>query len=245
MGYETQSEVYSSVDAEHSRLKALSNEDRPGPEEGGKKLLWYPEARIYQKKMPTRGKYPKKYPQGAVIHYTAGRDGVGAIEQGVVNGYCYFVITKDGTVWQSFPLDEWGFHAGKSTWPGLGDGVSDNLVGIEVCNSGVLEVRGELYKPWYESNPEKFLKSSEVTVVPQTSKYPAPGAYERFTDAQMGSLRSLCFWLYQNNPEVFSLDLVLGHDEVCVPKGRKTDPGGAIHLPMPQFRAELKALVGM
>lgn len=233
------SEVASATKHEH--LKALSNEDRPDPGEGGKKLLWCPFAEIFPKRMPTRGKYPKGYPQGAVIHYTAGRDGTGAIDQGIVNGYCYFLITKDGTIHQSFPLDEWGFHAGKSTWPGLGDGVSDNLVGIEVCSAGVLEAADEgRFKQWYESNPKNFLPQERVKVIPKGTFYPAPGAYERFTLAQMHSLASLLLWLHSNNPDVFSLDLVLGHDEVCVPKGRKTDPGGAIHMAMPQFRAALK-----
>jgi N-acetyl-anhydromuramyl-L-alanine amidase AmpD len=182
-----------------------------------------------------------------VVHYTAGRDGTGPIEQGIANGFCYFVITKDGTIHQSFPLDEWGFHAGKSTFRGLGDGVSDNLVGIEVCCAGVVEpVKGTAkFKQWYEVNPEKHLNSAQVRTVPKTSKYPAPGTYERFTEAQEAALKKLLVWLHQNNPAVFSLDLVLGHDEVCVPAGRKTDPGGAISTPMPELRKLLKGLAGV
>lgn len=229
-----------SIDALHAKLKAESNQDRPDPSAMGGGLLWCPFAEIYSRKMPTRGKYPKGYPQGAIVHYTAGRDWTGAIDQGIVNGYCYFLITKDGVIHQSFPLNEWGYHAGKSTWPGLGDGVSDNLVGIEVCSSGVLEKQGDKYKQWYESNPSKWLLDIDVGTVPPGSLYPAPGHYERYTYAQMGSLTSLLLWLYRNKPDTFSLDLVLGHDEVCVPKGRKTDPGGAIHLPMPEYRQSLK-----
>jgi hypothetical protein len=52
-------------------------------------------------------------------------------------------------------------------------------------------------------------------------------------------LRKLVAWLHLNNPGVFSLDRVVGHDEVS--PGRKTDPGAAIvHedkvLSMPEFR---------
>lgn len=126
------------------------------------------------------------------------------------------------------------FTAGQSTWPGLGDRVSDDLVGIEIQCAGMLEKSGSVYKTWYG---ETVPASDVRTVAAQTANQEA-GAYQKYTAAQEDALIRLLTWLRENNPDVFSYDYVLGHDEVS-PR-RKNDPGGSLSMTMPALRKKLK-----
>ena len=185
--------------------------------------------------MRTRGTYRKGYPEGAIVHFTAGHpNGEGAVEYAISkNSYCYFVIGPDGTVYQNFPLNRWGYHAGKSEHDNLGKSVSQFLVGIEITCAGKVEkIKDNLFKPWFDL----YLTRQEVRFVPKEQNCIA-GWYHRYTEAQERSLMVLLLWLQQNNPNVFRLEYVLGHDEVS--PGRKSDPGGSLSMTMPDFRAHL------
>lgn len=213
--------------------------ERPSPTDVGKKLLYYPAAVITQEKMPTQGTYKDGYPVGAIVHFTAGRslkgdsDAINTIRSGAASGYCYFCISSDGTVFQSFPLNRWGYHCGKSTWPGLGSSLSNKLVGIEICNAGKLDSSG---KSWFgETYPDGKTRTVSNNDNQQAGKYHA------YTPAQETSLINLLVWLKNNNPEIFTINNVLGHDEVS--PDRKNDPGGSLSMTMPQLRAHLKALL--
>lgn len=216
--------------------------NRPSKSAVAANLKWCPLAQIVVPHMPTKGEYADGYPRGAVVHFTAGRDdseqqAQNTIAWGREQGYCYFVIGPNGTIYQSFPLDRWGYHAGESAWPGLGSSVSSKLVGIEVCCAGKLD---EGNKSWFGTT----YPSNEVRKVTE-SKYACPtGSYRKFTAEQEASLGQLLIWLKHNNPAVFSLDLVLGHHEVSgmrgIGKWRKNDPGGSLSMPMESLRDELK-----
>jgi N-acetyl-anhydromuramyl-L-alanine amidase AmpD len=214
---------------------------RPNMDAVGQKKLWYPDAVILKgAEMPTQGKYRKGYPEGAIVHYTSGRDQTeknaeNTVMGGIKNGYTFFVIGPTGVVYQSFPLDRWGYHAGESKWPGLGSGVSRYLVGIEVSCAGKLD---DNYTSWFGVKYPK----EETRVVTDAHECPK-GIYKKYTEAQEESLVKLLLWLKSNNPEVFSFDYVLGHHEVAGVKGigkwRKVDPGGSLSLPMSKFRERL------
>lgn len=213
---------------------ASEEPERPNPSELGKKLLWCPLATITTEKMPTVGQYPKGYPEGAVVHFTAGRslkgdsDALNTIRGGIANGYCYFCISSDGTIFQSFPLNKWGYHCGKSSWPGLGSGLSNRLVGIEICNAGKLDANG---RSWFgETYPETQRRKVG-------NEYGESGTYHQYTEAQEKSLIDLIWWLKLNNPDVFKIDYVLGHHEIS--PGRKNDPCGALSVTMNEFRKAL------
>lgn len=209
--------------------------ERPNPAETGQKFLWYPKAVITQEKMPTRGVYANNYPVGAVVHFTAGRslkgdtDAINTIRSGIVNGYCYFCISSTGTVFQSFPLNKWGYHCGQSSWPGLGSSLSNKLVGIEVCNAGKLDKNG---KSWFG---ETYPKSETRDV---DDNYGEAGKYHKYTPAQEKSLLELLIWLKTNNPTVFKTENILGHHEIS--PGRKNDPCGALSMTMPSLREFIK-----
>lgn len=221
-------------------LKQEQNEpDRPNLAEFDKKLLWYPLADS-SLKMVTKGSYVLDYPVGAAVHFTAGRslagdkDAINTVNWGKQMGYCYFCISSSGTVFQSFPLNEWGHHAGSSYWGDLGYSLSKKLVGIEVCCAGRVKKTGtDVFESWFgEEYGLSQVRYSEKKDNIQ------PGYYHKYTNMQEESLLKLLLWLKLNNPDVFSLDYVLGHDEIA--PNRKNDPGASLSKTMPEFREYLK-----
>lgn len=187
--------------------------------------LYYPRARI-DKKMPTQGNYLLGYPLGAVIHYTASGSSIYDIDHGRKNKLCYWLIAQDGTVFQTAPLNRWGWHAGKCSHPILGESLSSKLVGIEVDCPGRLDRVPHGWKTWYgESVP-----SEKVHLVDTNGE--EEGFYA-FTMPQHYALEQLLIWLKMNNPSIFNFDYVLGHSEISP---QKSDPGGSLRTGMPEFR---------
>lgn len=197
------------------------------------KLLWVPEAIIPDLKMVTRGRYRNGYPEGAIVHFTAGSSAISSMNHGRESGFCFFVLDEYGKLYQSFPLNMWGSHAGESFWQGLGSGVSRYLVGVEVSCAGRLEKVGDKFKAWFHKKPEQYFDETQVRWSDKNS-----GWYHRFTVDQERELTDLLVWLYRNNPEVFKIDLILGHEEVS--PGRKDDPGGSLSMSMEELRKVIK-----
>lgn len=222
---------------------------RPSESEPGHLFLWHPQAIIPAEKMQTRGLYPRGYPEGAVIHYTAGpskngvKDALNTIKQGISDEYTYICISSDGKIVQAHPLNEWGYHAGQSYWAGLGKSLSSKLIGIELCGAGKVEQTEDGdYKSWYG----EIFRPDEVRLV-DASYGCDPGFYHAFPVEQERALWNLLIWLYENDPEGrFRFENVLGHHEVSsysvdgVTKRRKLDPGGSLSLTMEMLRNGLK-----
>lgn len=220
--------------------------EQPAPKERKAEMLdWYPKAIKHSKRMKTKGKYAKGYPVGAVVHFTAGRDGAAkTIDGGIKNGYAYVCIQKDGTMVQAHPVSEWGYHAGESAWKHLAKklsgAVSDDLIGIEINAAGRCEALGNgKFKTWFG----EILTQDQVRWTPGKDNQ-LKGWYEKFTPAQEKTLIEFLLWLKGQAPDVFDFDFVLGHDEVAGPAGigrwRKNDPGAALSMTMPELRAYLK-----
>lgn len=155
--------------------------------------------------------------------------------------YAYFVNDQDGNIHQGNSLDQYGFHCGESYWPGLGSSLSDKLVGIENQSAGRLEkVSMGVYKAYFTNveKGDKYFYEHEVRHAEANNQNVQKGIYHRFTMAQEESLIDLLMWLKHSNPNVFSFDYCLGHDEVA-PK-RKNDPGFSLSMTMPKFREFLK-----
>lgn len=231
--------------------------------------LWYPQATVPNFSQPTKGKYANGYPRGALVHWIWAPQ-VGGVEKAkfwakyaVSQSWAFFTIGNDGSVVQSFPLDEWGNHAGLSYWPSLGPSVSKHLVGIEViCEGRISEFVDGKYRNKVVDEKTgavryRYVDAGDIRHIPEKRANIAPGYYQKYTAAQERSLTDLLVWLKTNNPAVFDLDLVLGHDEVAGPSGlgvhdpawkgkwRKTDPGGSLSMTMPDYRAYLKNKVGL
>lgn len=208
------------------------------------KKLWYPGSILPKRVMKPKISYANGYPLGAVIHFTAGRDKTeqDALDThfwGCDEGYVFFVIGPTGKVYQSFPLDKGGSHAGESKWPGLGSSVSSKLVGIEIACAGELSSAG---KSWFGVTYPR----DEMRYVDE-SYGSSEGWYKRFTKEQEYALIDLLVWLKKNNPDVFNVEYILGHHEVSGKKGigyqRKSDPGGSLSMTMDQLRQKISVLV--
>ena len=222
----------------------IITEERPGPAARGQN--WIPFAHIISEKMKTRGKYAKGYPKGAIVHYTAGKQqaGVGDINWGRAQGYCFLLIDSLGVIHQAHPLNEWGWHAGGSSYPGLIGTVSDDLIGIEISCAGICEeklVHGvKRYKAWFHKSETEYFNADQVRFSPGKDNI-KKGWYQKYTKAQEEALTHLLLWMKSNEThDVFSFDFVLGHDETS--PARKVDPGASLSMTMPEYRKHLKAL---
>ena len=187
--------------------------------------------------MPTHGGYAAGYPEGAVIHFTAGRsakgdvDAIAAIKYGQKSGLAFLAVSKTGRIYQAHDISEWGYHAGESYWPGVGHYVSKRLIGIEICCAGMLS---EDLETWYG---DKVSKDNARKVIDYKDNR-VPGNYEKFTVEQEEAVIQLLLKLKAGNPRTFNLDLIVGHDEIS--PGRKCDPGGSLSMSMAEFRELVK-----
>lgn len=226
-------------------IEELKESVKPAPQPRPVEL-WYPKAIIPKERQVTRGRYPKGYPTGAVVHYTQGWD---RNYQDALNTYswsiksevpmCFFLIAPGGEVIQGFPLDQWGNHAGESKSKELPSvrSVNSHYVGIEVACGGNLN--SNLQASFGRQYQEK-----DVRRITQTSNTGGTaGIYAKFTDKQEESLKELLLWLKNNNPSVFDLNQVYGHHEVAgmsfLGRWRKIDPGGSLSLSMDKYREML------
>lgn len=185
-------------------------------------------------KMPTQGTYALGYPRGAVVHYTAGAESLSELNQAVRLGHAYLLIDIHGVVHQGFPLNAWGYHAGRSSHSKLSGRIDKQLIGIEVDCAGRLDVDSPgSFKTWFGKPVER----DDVRVVGRFENRHA-GAYQKFTDKQEEALIGLLMWLKWNCERAFDFDFVLGHDEISA--DGKTDPGGSLSMTMPALRSHLK-----
>lgn len=216
----------------------------------GEKALWYPDAVIRKDlKKSAKGEYPKKYPYGAIVHFTAGHYEGGtakAIDSIEDSPYFFCCIGIDGKLVQVNPFNQWGYHAGESAWTIGGKkvtGVSNLLVGIEMNNPGRLVEKNGKYYAYFDTKFKNPIKN--VRVIKKNTDNILAGAYMPYTEEQEQGLVEFLLFMKANNPDVFDFDYVLGHDEVAGPKGigrwRKNDPGGALSMTMTEFRAHLRS----
>lgn len=202
-----------------------------------------------RKKMKTKGSYRGGWPSGAVVHYTAGRDHKGkafSTIEGAKDYYAYLCIDIDGTIVQAHPVSKWGYHAGESGWRGLIGGMNDDLIGIEINNPGKLDEKGGKLFSWYGEEVSK----ADARYVTKDAYGCPTGWYKKYSKEQEDALIRVIAWLYYSCPKAghFKIDNVVGHHEVAGPLGglkgyRKSDPGGSLWLPMPEFRNYLKKIL--
>lgn len=214
-----------------------------------KRGLFHPDVE-YERRSTSRGMFSSKWPQGAVVHFTASRsengdaDAISTI-QSMTNRHVgvHFVISRTGKIFQTLPLTEWGSHAGRSSYPGLGASVSSKLIGIEICNAGEVKKTERGYEPWWNTpgNPKNsYYSEDEVRYVEAGDNIRASGHYLKYSKEQEESLVRILLWLRAQKPDIFEIKYVVGNDEVS--PDRKNDPGGSLSMTMPKFRAHLEAL---
>jgi N-acetyl-anhydromuramyl-L-alanine amidase AmpD len=183
--------------------------------------------------MSTQGQYTHGYPEGAVIHFTAG-SGVQArqtAEWAIKQGHCYLIIDTEGNLVQQFPISRWGWHAGVSRHPRLGTSLSRRLVGIEIQNPGRLELKDGLPTSWFGSKHiEAFYRADQENI--------KEGYYQEINDIQYLALLQLLIDLKWNAPQIFHFHNIVGHDEIS---DGKSDPGGILKgMTMNAFRRHVR-----
>lgn len=172
--------------------------------------------------------------KGLVVHYTVSGSFASSAKAVLAylakKGLGCMVMDNQGVIYipENFDLmKDVAYHAGSSSWKGK-SGISAYCMGMEICNWGKLDNETKNYAKEIRSHNGKdnIIK----------------GDYEPYTDVQEASLVNFIMWLADNNPE-FSLDWLVGHDEICNPKGRKTDPGASLSMTMPEFRKHISGLI--
>lgn len=187
------------------------------------------------------------------------------------NGFHYGIISRTGRVFlpEGFDWNDWGYHAGPSLCPVTQrTGVSRFYVGFEMNNPGKLYETADpdVFCPWFNvvvdntkpGKPPILDSQGRATRRSATDEWYTraqvrhasggnihDGWYVPYSYAQRETLTNIALYLAKRFPS-FSLDRVLGHDEVA--PTRKNDPGGALADPdqlmtMAEFRADLKTRI--
>lgn len=180
--------------------------------------------------------------QGMIVHWNAGRprkdnkDAIWCLD----SKWGFISQDHDGKFYlpKDFEWDKWGYHTGKIKKGYLS---SEYLLGVEVINPGTLNPKGDYLYPWYNKskseNDDRWHKDECIYV--QAKDNIIAGWYLPYTNDQERELINLAIFLKLTFKE-FSFDKIWGHDEIAYPHGRKTDPGGALSMTMPEFRAKIK-----
>lgn len=192
--------------------------------------------------MVSKGRYPKGYPEGAVVHWTSGRY-EGDRHKNFINfmrrrhlGTLY--IDREGKIFQDLRLHLKYWHSGLSRhpfYPGT-TAIHNRAIGIECEGAGQVKPlpSGKGFYAWWDEDIKTGGPKKGATVIPESDvqfiqtghNNIARGYYHKLTEKQIHALTCTLIWLYLNSPDVFDLAKVVGHDEIC--PGRKSDPGGAL-----------------
>lgn len=173
---------------------------------------------------PTKMGVGALVPRGFTVHHTGGGGTEGVYDTLIKSGIGYhLLIERNGKVIQLTNLNLRVNHAGVASWNKL----SPNRMHIAVCFVawGALTLRNGRYYSWAD------------TAVPadQVRKRAADGAlyWHKATAAQEAALYTILKWGVSLGIDPAN---VCGHDECCIPKGRKDDPGGGLSKTMPELR---------
>lgn len=167
-------------------------------------------------------------PTAIVIHYTGGghywNSSVKWFMDPASRVSAHFVVGRWGEVAQVVPLSMKAWHVGQSSLGGE-DGVNDFSFGIEIANVGPVEKDGS--SCFYQEGAERKRYPGEWGE-PIWGSYQLGGAsvfgyWEPYKDVQVAAVARLCAYLVTEFQ--IGTDRIVGHEDVCIPEGRKTDPG--------------------
>jgi N-acetylmuramoyl-L-alanine amidase len=165
-------------------------------------------------------------PRALLIHYTAGR-GLQQSADWLCNprakASAHLIVGVDGSVMQLVRFDRVAWHAGPSLWEGE-ERLNDWSFGIELDNPGKLR---RTASGWTTEFGDRV--ADHDVVIDDHGR-----GWHAFSNEQIVAAYEACEALIDRYP---SIHLVLGHSEVAVPAGRKSDPGPA--FPMDTFRGWL------
>lgn len=168
-----------------------------------------------------------------ILHYTAGGDFMKSSVEWFMDpeaaASAHYVVGRKGQVFQLIPLTKKAWHAGGCKLAGQ-SGVNDYSIGIEMANWGKVEERGgklmvregETWKD-YDLNTYPEPVESSYVLKHGLHKVEVSGLWEPYPEAQIKAVARLCWMLIS----ALGIDTkrIVGHEDVCIPVGRKTDPG--------------------
>jgi len=140
----------------------------------------------------------------------------------------HFVVSRDGRTTQLVELVMKAWHAGTSEMQVGKEVLSDAsrfTIGVELANCGLLQKIGDDF--FYEVGRDLKLYRGPEPVrasLHYDDGHAVAGWWEPYQDAQMDALQDLLRALTARGHGEAAANLV-GHEEVAVPLGRKTDPG--------------------
>lgn len=171
-----------------------------------------------------------------VVHYSAGSSFEGDVGMLTRRDKAYvsahLVIGRDGEMSQLVPFNRVAWHAGRSEWP-RGDAAYRDLnkcaIGIEFSNAGRLEKRADgAFVAWFGAEiPAHQVQTTRIQGV--------DSHWHRFTDVQLMAGIQACRALVA----AYGVHAIVGHADICLPAGRKVDPGPA--FPMTTVRRQVFA----
>lgn len=160
--------------------------------------------------------------RGVAIHYTAGGAVGGTVkwfQNPDSNVSAHFVIGRHGEIVQCVKMSKAAWHTGTTYSTETNN---QSLVGIELCNRGLLEESGG--RLYYRVGNDRYsfdgaAKQGRLTYSDGTSRL---GWWETYPTLQLGAL----VWLLGELRVKHDVPMLLyGHEDICKPAGRKSDPG--------------------
>ena len=165
-----------------------------------------------------------------IMHYMAGRSlrhGCDWLVRPIARASAHLGIGRDAEVEQLVPFTKVAWHAGKSAYHGL-QHLNWHSLGIELDNAGRLEKQNGGWKAWFGG-----LYDKNVVLVATHKDESAPSGWHTYTSEQIEVAMEISALLVVT----YGLKGVIGHDDVDIPDGRKSDPGPA--FPMQSFRSKV------
>ena len=166
--------------------------------------------------------------KGITLHYSADRDVPRTVASLIKAGLGYhYLIGRNGMI---YPLAEDTHalaHAGTASWHGYSP--NRHHVAICVMSWGKLTIKNGTLATWTGAP----LPPEEVRTLGDGSQW------DKATIEQEASLLRLLY--HYTTERGVDPDHLCGHSECCFPKGRKSDPGGVLALPLPKIREMLSA----
>jgi N-acetylmuramoyl-L-alanine amidase len=199
-------------------------------------------------KYKTYGKYATKsgWPCGIVIHFPASRgawSATAAIAEAQAiklikyldsQKYATLSIDTFGKLYQNSDLNQYGAHAGTSSWKNM-TSLNKWMLGVDIPSAGRLTKVGDKYFTWYKEE----VPVENVIYSPKKDSI-VEGYYEKCPPKAIETLFKLLVWLCKNNDE-FKVENIIGHEEATT---RKNDPGPIVNgMSCKEIRAHVQALL--
>lgn len=179
------------------------------------------------KPSPNKGGKILKH-QYLVAHYTAGRSAANSANwlcSKAAKASAHLIIGREGSLYQLVNFDSVAWHAGPSAWGKL-TGLNNFSIGIELDNPGFVVKDGA--GKWRSLALGVTYENHDVVVDERGM------GWVTYTVPQLTLLEQVGLEIIEAYP---SLKDIVGHSDICVPAGRKPDPGFA--YPAESIRSKL------